>query len=149
MGIASWIIWNLFHHYKLVYFTEYGSAVLKRMNVKAALSGTVVFPFFDGLSVPAVSPRRLHSTDIAGTTESTPHPACTRPSSGRKSPNIYEGIPTFRVGTTTTAFRNEAHKTSETEPTPTPRYGKLTTRKPNKAIQESDIATLTGYTTHM
>ena len=63
MGNASWIILNLIHYYIPICSTVYAlykvrSALLKHMSVKVAFTGTVVSPFFDGLSVMAVPPRR-------------------------------------------------------------------------------------------
>ena len=72
MGNTSWKIRNLIHYYEPVCSTVYAyyalrSALLKHMSVKAALTGTVVSPFFDGLSVMAAPLRQTQSTDIAVT----------------------------------------------------------------------------------
>ena len=72
-----------------------------------------------------------------------------------KSPNIYKGIPTFRVrhrqDLKRQHFKCEVPDTYQTKTTPTTQYGKLTRQqltKLTKAIQESDVATFNGYATH-
>lgn len=85
---ALWILLDLIYYYEPVCSTVYALcaayALQKHMIVKAALPGSVVSLFFDGLLVTAIPTRQSQSTAVTGTNKGRLYASRTR---HRKSPN--------------------------------------------------------------
>ena len=98
-GNASWILKDLTYYYELIFSTVYAlyavrSALLKHMSIQAAVSGTVVSPFFDGIVVKAVSSKQrpIRSIMVTGNNGGRHNTARTRQESHRDNPVNCQGL---------------------------------------------------------